>query len=143
MQLGNTESGRRRHSAPPMAEINIVPMVDIVLVLLIIFMATTSFVKQASLDMKLPAANASQVQPENDKDITVALTHDNKIFLDGKPSNVKQVQAVMLARVRQNPQTRVIVKGDDSIEYKRVVAIINLAKEAGLPQVALATELQK
>lgn len=143
MRLGNTENGRRRHAAPPMAEINIVPMVDIVLVLLIIFMATTSFVKQASLDMKLPAAKTSHVQPENDKDITVALTRDNKIFLDGKPSHVRQVQAVMLARVRKNPQTRVIVKGDENIEYKRVIAIINLAKEAGLPEVALATQLQQ
>jgi biopolymer transport protein ExbD len=141
MQLGKTESGRRRHSAPPMAEINIVPLVDVVLVLLIIFMATTAFVKEAGLNMKLPAAKTSEVQPENDKDITVALTRDDKIFLDGRPSNETQVRAEMLARAQRNPNTRVIVKGDENIEYKRVMAIIDLAKQAGLPKVALATQL--
>ncbi len=143
MRLSNSETGRRRHSAAPMAEINIVPLVDVVLVLLIIFMATTAFVKEAGLDMKLPAAKTSEVQPENDKDITVALTRDNKIFLDGQPSDETKVRATMLARAQKNPETRVIVKGDENIEYKRVMAIIDLAKQAGLPKVALATQLQE
>lgn len=143
MRLGNSGTGRRRHSTPPMAEINIVPLVDVVLVLLIIFMATTAFVKEAGLDMKLPAAKTSEVQPENDKDITVALTRDNKIFLDGQPSDETKVRNAMLARAQKNPETRVIVKGDEKIEYKRVMAIIDLAKQAGLPKVALATQLQE
>lgn len=141
MKLGSTESGRRRHSAPPMAEINIVPLVDVVLVLLIIFMATTAFVKEAGIDMKLPAAKTTEAQPETTKDINVALTRDNKIYLDGQPSSEAAVQAAMMERARKNPETRVIVKGDERIEYRRIMQVIDMAKQAGLPKVALATQL--
>ncbi len=141
MRLGNTESGRKRHSAPPMAEINIVPLVDVVLVLLIIFMATTAFVKEAGLDMKLPAAKTTEAQPEATTDINVALTRDGKIFLDGQPTTEQNVQATMIARAKKNPETRVIVKGDERVEYRRIMQVIDMAKQAGLPKVSLATQL--
>jgi biopolymer transport protein ExbD len=141
MRLGDTESGRRRHSAPPMAEINIIPLVDVVLVLLIIFMATTAFVKEAGLNMKLPSAKTTEAQPETTKDINVALTRDNKIYLDGQPSNDEIIQATMIARAKKNPETRVIVKGDEHVEYRRIMKVIDMAKQAGLPKVALATQL--
>lgn len=141
MRLGNTDSGRKRHSAPPMAEINIIPLVDVVLVLLIIFMATTAFVKEAGLNMRLPAAKTTEAQPEATNDINVALTRDNKIYLDGQPTTEKNVQAVMIARARKNPETRVIVKGDERVEYRRVMKVIDMAKQAGLPKVSLATQL--
>jgi len=141
MRLGNTGSGRKRHSPPPMAEINIIPLVDVVLVLLIIFMATTAFVKEAGLDMRLPAAKTTEAQPEATTDINVALTRDNKIYLDGQPTTEKNVQAVMIARARKNPETRVIVKGDERVEYRRIMQVIDMAKQAGLPKVSLATQL--
>jgi len=142
VRLGNTESGRKSHSAPPMAEINIIPLVDVVLVLLIIFMATTAFVKEAGLDLKLPAAKTTgEVKAETARDINVALTRDNKIYLDGRPSNEGAVQAAMTARAKKNPETRVIVKGDGRIAYERVIRIMDMAKQAGLPKVALSTEL--
>ena len=141
MRLGDTESGRRRHSAPPMAEINIIPLVDVVLVLLIIFMATTAFVKEAGLNMQLPAAKTTEAQPETTKDINVALTRDNKIYLDGQPSTEDTIQATMIARAKKNPETRVVVKGDERVEYRRIMRVIDMAKQAGLPKVALATQL--
>ena len=141
MKLHSAESGRRRHSAPPMAEINIIPLVDVVLVLLIIFMATTAFIKEAGINMKLPAAKTSEAAPETSKDINIALTRDNKIYLDGRPSNERTVRAAMQARAAKNSQTRVIVKGDEHIEYKRVMSVIDMAKQAGLPKVSLSTQL--
>jgi len=141
MRLGNTDSGRKRHSAPPMAEINIIPLVDVVLVLLIIFMATTAFVKEAGLNMRLPAAKTTEAQPEQNNDINVALTRDNKIYLDGQPTTEQHVQNVMINRARKNPETRVIVKGDERVEYRRIMKVIDMAKQAGLPKVSLATQL--
>ena len=137
---GHGGRGRRSHNMP-MAEINIIPLVDVVLVLLIIFMATTAFVKESGLNMKLPAAKTTEVTPQESKDINIALTRDNKIFLDGKPSSEQAVQSVMIARARKVPDTRVIIKGDERIEYKRVVRIMDLAKQAGLPKVALGTQM--
>ena len=124
-----------------MAEINIIPLVDVVLVLLIIFMATTAFVKEAGLNMRLPAAKTTEAQPETTNDINIALTRDGKIFLDAKPSSEATVQAVMIARARKNKETRVIVKGDERVEYRRVMKVIDMAKQAGLPRVSLATQL--
>ncbi len=124
-----------------MAEINIIPLVDVTLVLLIIFMATTAFVKEAGLNMKLPAARTREITPDNERDINVALTRDRKIFLDGRPSSEGAVRSVMAARARRNPETRVIIKGDESIEYARVVRVMDMAKGAGLPRVALGTRL--
>ena len=143
MRLHNTENGRRRHSAPPMAEINIIPLVDVVLVLLIIFMATTAFVKDAGIDMKLPSAQTSEAAstPQENTDINIALTKEGGIHLDGKASTETEIQAVMTARAKANPETRVIVKGDEHIEYRRVVRVIDMARQANLPKIALATEL--
>jgi len=141
MRLGNTDQGRKRHSAPPMAEINIIPLVDVVLVLLIIFMATTAFVKEAGLNMRLPAAKTTEAQPEAVNDINIALTSNGKIHLDAQPSTEAAVQATMIARAKKNPETRVIVKGDEKVEYRHIMKVIDMAKQAGLPKVSLATQL--
>jgi biopolymer transport protein ExbD len=124
-----------------MAEINIIPLVDVVLVLLIIFMATTAFVKESGLNMKLPAAKTTEVTPEDTKDINIALTRDNKIYLDGKLATEDNVQAAMVERAKKNSEARVIIKGDENIEYKRVVRVMDMAKQAGLPKVSLGTKL--
>lgn len=142
MKVSGANSGRghRSHSMP-MAEINIIPLVDVVLVLLIIFMATTAFVKESGLNMKLPAAKTTEVKQDDKKDITVDLTRDNKIYLDTKPTDLKTIEATMLARARKAPDTSVIVKADKHIAYERVVQVIDLAKQAGLPKVMLGTYL--
>jgi biopolymer transport protein ExbD len=137
----NYHGSRGKRAAAPMAEINIIPLVDVVLVLLIIFMATTAFVKESGLNMKLPAAKTTEVTPEDNKDINIALTRDNQIYLDGKQSSEDAVQQVMIDRAHKNSEARVIIKGDENIEYKRVVKIMDMAKQAGLPKVSLGTKL--
>lgn len=132
--------GHRGHGTP-MAEINIIPLVDVVLVLLIIFMATTAFVKESGLKMKLPAARTAEVTPQEKIDLNVALTRDNLMYVDGKASNIAQLQQTMLERARRNPETRVIIKGDETIAYRRIVQVMDLAKQTGLPRVALGTRL--
>jgi biopolymer transport protein ExbD len=132
---------RKSHRAAPMAEINIIPLVDVVLVLLIIFMATTAFVKESGLNMKLPQAKSSEVVPQENRDLNVALTRDGGLFVDGKAMTEPALEAQMRARAVSNPETRVVIKGDENIEYKRVVRVMDLAKQTGLPKVALGTKL--
>jgi biopolymer transport protein ExbD len=124
-----------------MAEINIVPLVDVVLVLLIIFMATTAFVKESGLNMKLPQAKSSEVVPQENKDLNVALERDGGLFLDGQPIQEAALEATMRDRAKRQPETRVIIKGDEQVEYKRVVRVMDMAKQSGLPKVALGTKL--
>lgn len=143
MRVEGTGKGRRRggRGGAPMAEINIIPLVDVVLVLLIIFMATTAFVKESGLNMKLPQAKSSEVVPQENKDLNVALSRDGGLFLDGTPVNETALDNAMRQRAIQNPETRVIIKGDERVEYKRVVRVMDMAKQAGLPKVALGTKL--
>lgn len=138
MQLGSVGRGKGRGAAP-MAEINIIPLVDVTLVLLIIFMATTAFVKDAALDMRLPAAQTQETTSTPNRDLNIALTRSGDIYLDGKASSEEQVQNALLARARQDAETRVVIKGDERIEYARVVRVMDMARQAGLPRVALGT----
>lgn len=124
-----------------MAEINIIPLVDVVLVLLIIFMATTAFVKESGLNMKLPQAKSSEVVPQENRDLNVALARDGGLFLDGQPITESVLESTMKTRAARQPDTHVVIKGDENIEYKRVVRIMDMAKQSGLPKVALGTKL--
>lgn len=146
MRIEPNNSGRAarggRHGATrsaPMAEINIVPLVDVILVLLIIFMATTAFVKETGLKMKLPAAQSGQSAKVTESDLTIALAQNGAMTLDGQPTNEKALAAVLKARVRQNPQANVVIKGDQKIEYARIVRIMDLARQSGLKSVGLGT----
>lgn len=144
MRLNDARSrGTRSRAArpQPMAEINIIPLVDVILVLLIIFMATTAFVKESGLKMKLPAAKATGAASQGAQDLTVTLTRDNLLYINGKQSNEKTLIAQFRARAKSNPQSGVIIKGDQGIAYSRVVRVLDLARQAGLSSVALSTRL--
>ena len=134
--------GRRgKRAKQPMAEINIIPLVDVVLVLLIIFMATTAFVKESGLKMELPTAKSTETRQDKEEDLSIALTKDGKIYLNAKESSLDAVGAAMRGAAAKNNNTPVIIKGDENIEYKRVVQVMDLAKQSGLPKVALGTRL--
>ncbi len=141
--MAKTIETRRRgkRGAAPMAEINIIPLVDVVLVLLIIFMATTAFVKESGLKMQLPTAKSTETPQKPERELSVALTRDGKIYLNAKVSNLKAIEAAMRATAKTNQKTSVIIKGDQDIEYKRVIAVMDMAKQAGLPKVSLGTRL--
>ncbi len=134
------DSGRRRAGAP-MAEINIIPLVDVMLVLLIIFMVTTAFVKDSGLDLKLPPAKTTEAGAKNSDELLIALGQNDRIALDGRIATIAQVETTMRQRMRKNPQTRVTIKGDGRIAYARIVAIMDLARQAGLKSVSLGTKL--
>ncbi|RYG73964.1 biopolymer transporter ExbD [bacterium] len=141
--MANTISKKRRgrRGGMPMAEINIIPLVDVVLVLLIIFMATTAFVKESGLKMQLPTAKSTTTDEKQPQELSIALTRDGKIYLDAKESNLKLVEAAMRRAAKKSQTTSVIIKGDRNIEYNRVITVMDLAKQVGLPKVSLGTRL--
>jgi biopolymer transport protein ExbD len=141
LKVGNTGGGHRRHHKLPMAEINIIPLVDITLVLLIIFMATTAFVNDAAIKLSLPKASNSSAVNDDNKDIDIALAQTGAIYLDGHSSSNAEIESAMNAGARRVPQPRVIIKGDENVAYKRIVAVMDMARGAGLPKVALGTRL--
>lgn len=141
MRIGDAQrrTSRRGQSAP-MAEINIIPLVDVILVLLIIFMVTTAFVKETGLNLKLPPAKTGEAGAQISRDLTIALGRQGEITLDGRAANEAQVATEMRARVARNRQTRVVIKGDAGIAYSRVIRMMDLARESGLTSVSLGTK---
>ena len=115
--------------------INVTPLVDIVLVLLIIFMVTANFIVRETLEVDLPRAahGGETIQGL----VNVVMDKDAKLYFDGvevsEPELLKRVSAV----IGQDPQTRAVISADQSLNYGRVMRLIDLVKGQGIAKFAL------
>jgi len=137
---------RRNARRKPMAEINVVPYIDVTLVLLIIFMITAPLI-QSGVDVDLPQANSQQVDQENaPSPVIITVNKDGLYFIDlGNGDDEEPVSAaevlLLTAAVRKNkPKTQVYIRGDKAVEYGKVVTVMAALKNAGVPNVGLMTE---
>ena len=135
-------SGRSRRVASSLAEINVVPLVDVMLVLLIIFMVTAPLI-QRGIDVKLPVSRrAAQVAGER-VEITIPSTfRQSRLVFIGK----EQVRAeVFQERIRQQMETRadkeVSLRGDASVQYQDLMDIIDMLKAAGVQNIGMVTRM--
>ncbi|MBI3909855.1 MAG: biopolymer transporter ExbD [Armatimonadetes bacterium] len=130
---------KRRHSV--MAEINITPFTDVVLVLMIIFMVSASFVGVSNaLNVNLPTAKAAEpLQKKQDVDIVVQPS--GHVLLNGNRIAVRDLAGTLKAMHRETPVDQVIVRADRSVVWERVVQVMDAAKQAGLVNIALPTEV--
>jgi biopolymer transport protein TolR len=122
-----------------MAEINVVPYIDVMLVLLIIFMITAPLLKQG-VEVQLPQANAKPVDNKDQENLVVTVDRKGMYYLDDKPMEpaalVKKVRAMLALR----PTMPVLVRGDRDVAYGAVVEAMVLLQSAGAPSVGLLTE---
>ena len=120
------------------SEINITPLTDVFLVLLIIFMVTSTALVQQALQVNLPKSTSGQSVPES---VTLTLTPDQKIFLDGQ---LIVDRATLPGRLRAalagTSDQLVILEGDERVFLGQAVELLDLARKAGAKKVALATE---
>jgi biopolymer transport protein ExbD len=141
MAMGGPKSGGEEGDEI-FAEINITPLTDIFLVLLIIFMVTSSIVAsdaaRAGVKVNLPKGSAKEISASA-KDITIAVTTDGKIIVDGKETTADQLKARFDAANAQNPDTMVIVQADENAHHGKVVSVMELARASGLHHLAIAT----
>ena len=128
------------------AEINITPLTDIFLVLLIIFMVTSSVMADAGaksgMRVNLPKGAMSEVNIAA-QDVTVAITQDGKMVFKGVSVDATQLAKMFADAKAQNPDTQVIVQADESTHHGKVVSVMELAKSAGLHRLAIATRRAK
>jgi biopolymer transport protein ExbD len=125
------------------AEINITPLTDIFLVLLIIFMATSSVVarqtaQRSGMNVNLPKGASKELSP-GASDVTVAITTDGRMVVDGKTVDPDQLKDLFAKAHAKDPETQVIVQADEATHHGRVVGVMELAKSAGLHRLAIAT----
>jgi biopolymer transport protein TolR len=127
------------------AEINVTPMADIMLVLLIIFMITTPLL-QTGITVNLPKAKNPLDAPEADsKDaIVLALNRDGRMYLAKSPVTEDGLQEILVKRFSGGEINRTIyLKADQAVAYGRVVQIVNLVRRSGVERIGLMTEKEK
>lgn len=129
----------------PMAEINVVPYIDVTLVLLIIFMITAPLV-QTGVDVDLPQANTATVEQKNESPVIVSVDKQGQFYIDIGASDDQRVSAeILLYRVKavlkNQPNTPVYIRGDSEVEYGKVVTVMAALKNVGVPSVGLMTQL--
>jgi len=127
----------------PMAEINVVPYIDVMLVLLVIFMVTAPLITQG-VKVDLPQADAEVLEGESTEPVVITVDQFGDLYLDvGEDKNQPVDAQTLLVRVqavlKYNPNVPILVKGDTQVDYGRVVQAMVLAQAAGAPSVGLIT----
>jgi biopolymer transport protein TolR len=127
-----------------MSDINVVPYIDVMLVLLIVFMVTAPMLMQG-VKVELPKAASMPVGKQDDEPLIVSVKADGSYFINlGKDQEKSQSLNVVQDKVgkilRRKPQTTVLVWGDTSVPYGSVVALMTALQAAGAPSVGLVTE---
>lgn len=129
----------------PMAEINVVPYIDVMLVLLIIFMVTAPMLNQG-VDVDLPNVDANPVAVEEDENqLIVSVSAKGLYYLERGSDDPKAMALVDIKKyvtilLKSQPKTDVLVRGDESVPYGIVVALMGILQTAGAPSVGLITE---
>ena len=115
--------------------INVTPLVDITLVLLIIFMVTASYIVRESIDVDLP--RAATAGDNTGTTLTFVLDKQSQLFLDGAPVSRAVARSAVRAAVAKSPDTRALIGADRSVTHGEVVGLIDLVKGEGLTRFAI------
>ena len=137
--MSNSRKKRR-----PMSEINVVPYIDVMLVLLIIFMVTAPMLMQG-VEVDLPEANAEPVENQDSEPLIVSVNKSGQFFLnvgsqEDQALTLATVKQRVSAVIRRSPDKPVLVWGDKAVAYGQVVTLMAALQEAGAPSVGLVTE---
>ena len=131
--------GMRGRSAPQaMGEINVTPLVDVVLVLLLVFMVTAPMMSRG-IDLTLPVANQPQIDPQDR--LTISMNADGKIYLGDKPVNLVLLEDSLRDALSRRTSKVVYLRADESLQYGRVIQVVDKMKTAGVEQIGFAYSL--
>jgi biopolymer transport protein TolR len=127
-----------------MSDINVVPYIDVMLVLLVIFMITAPLLTQG-VAVELPQAESEPMSGETDEPLVVTVTADGHYYLSvgdtpDEPIDHQLLVTKVAAVLRHRPKTPIMVRGDTHVEYGKVVVAMALLQKAGAPNVGLITE---
>jgi biopolymer transport protein ExbD len=133
MAFGNLRHGR----SPIQSEINITPLTDIFLVLLIIFMVTSAAMVESGAKISLPDVDSTSSQP---REITITVTPTNDIFVNSNLTAYEDLETLLRGLVSARPDIPVVLEGDREVLFGQAVRILSIAQKAGATQIAIAAE---
>jgi biopolymer transport protein TolR len=132
----NTRSGRGRYR--PLSEINVTPLVDVMLVLLIIFMVTAPLMT-SGVSVDLPKTNAQPLNNDSEP-LTVTVNAAGDIFLQDQQVEIADLVTKLQAIAQNNPERRIFVRGDKDLAYGRIMQVMGTITQGGFTKVALLAE---
>ena len=145
MQVAGSEGGahaaatyrglRSRRTVSSLSDINVTPLVDVVLVLLLVFMVTAPMMSRG-IDVSLPVANQPDTEPEDR--ITISINAQERIFVGDRPINLQLLEDTVRGMMEGRTRKVVYLRADESIRYGRVIAVVDKLKNAGVDQVGFA-----
>ena len=127
-----------RSSKEPMSEINVTPFVDVMLVLLIIFMVTAPLLT-VGVQVDLPESNADSLQSDNEP-LELTISKDGIIFIQETEVNIKELIPKLVAITDNRLDTKIYVRGDEVINYGKVMRVLGELSGSGFSKVALITK---
>jgi biopolymer transport protein TolR len=128
----------RDDSDETIGNINITPMVDIILVLLIIFMVTANFLKKESININLPKVGASD--PNVAQSIQIAVMKDGKLLMEGAETTEDSITATLTRDTKLRPNMRVTLSADETLSYGKIARVMGLIRRAGVARIALSVK---
>ena len=129
---------RRSKDAEEEGEVNITPMLDIVFILLIFFIVTTSFVKEPGIDPQRPRAETAETKQQGN--ILVAVSSLDSIWMNKRRIELTEVRQLMEAAVAENPESNVVIVADEQASTGLVIDLMDRVRTAGISSVALSAE---
>src|SRR3954447_5541105 len=139
MAMSLNRGSRSRHGRyRPLAEINVTPLVDVMLVLLIIFMVTAPLMT-SGVSVDLPKTNAQPLNSDSEP-LTVTIRADGTIFLQDQGVDLTDLVTKLQAIAKNNPERRIFVRGDKDLAYGRIMEVMGTITNGGFTKVALLAE---
>src|SRR5262245_30358186 len=135
---GETSAGsvyrglRSRRSGAMLGEINVTPLVDVVLVLLLVFMVTAPMMSRG-IDVSLPVANQPQIQQQDR--ITVSVNAEGRVYIGDRPVNLVLLEEQVRALTGGRPDAVVYLRADEGLRYGQVIKVVDLIKNAGVDRI--------
>jgi biopolymer transport protein TolR len=135
MSFGRLASSKK---PAPMSDINVTPMVDVMLVLLVIFILTAPLLTSA-IRLELPQGEGTQ-SGQAPQSVTLVVNPQGDLFFNDQPVTVPELRTRLQETAQRNPETEVQLRADQSIAYGRVVEVMGLAQQAGLSRIGFVAQ---
>lgn len=129
---------RKRLREEDEATLDMTPMLDIVFIMLIFFIVTTSFVKEAGIDVNRPEASQATQKPS--ANIFIAIRENGEVWMDRRQVDVERVAANLERLLAEQPTDMVVIQADEGARHGVVVKVMDQVKEAGIAQISIAAE---
>lgn len=131
----------KRRSRRSSLQLDVTPMADIVFLLLIFFMLSSTFISQPGIDIKLPKARAREIRAE--KQLIVTITRENEIFVNKSRITYRDLEKEIRLRLARMTDKVVVIRADASVKHGTVVEALDKARSAGAHKLAIATQQNK